>query len=411
MNNVKKWIALVGLLALPVLAVLVMFRLGVISFGTSSSDEEAPVDLEALAALPYANFVAEPEERKKAVGVTFHDESLAHPGINLYCNHYGKGTGAYMIDMRGEIVHQWEAPDSAALRLATLDGSGNLYGVSSRDEGAKLVKLDWNSNVLFELPGLYHHDIQFRPDGSVVTLKSRRNRVRHGTKRIFILNNYLAFISADGEIIREISLFDVVRGQDVVRRILDEAEGDSRYPLDLLHTNTADVLEMDIPGFCRRGNILLCMRNLDLIFVYDDESNEIVWQYRGDKVWQHPHEPRILPTGSLMILDNGRKRGWSRVIEMDPITKQIVWEYRGDPPPSFFTDVRGSIQRLPNGNTLVTETESGRVFEITQDGEPAWEWYNPLFYDEKRVIVYRMKRLERSVVDTWMTGAEKPLPN
>jgi hypothetical protein len=39
----------------------------------------------------------------------------------------------------------------------------------------------------------------------------------------------------------------------------------------------------------------------------------------------------------------------------------------------------GGAQRLHNGNTLVTEANFGRLFEITPTGEVVWEYINPYF--------------------------------
>jgi hypothetical protein len=43
----------------------------------------------------------------------------------------------------------------------------------------------------------------------------------------------------------------------------------------------------------------------------------------------------------------------------------------------FRSDLAGSAQRLLNKNTLITEALSGRIFEVTQDGELVWEWVSP----------------------------------
>ena len=55
----------------------------------------------------------------------------------------------------------------------------------------------------------------------------------------------------------------------------------------------------------------------------------------------------------------------------------------------------GGNQRLPNGNTLITESCSGRVFEITKDGRIVWEFYNPNIKTEtqERETIYRMTRI------------------
>jgi hypothetical protein len=397
-------VILTGAIVLLVLVGVVVWRTGPVGFGPPPDDGEA--NLRALAALPYTNVVVESDERKQKTGVVLHNDTLAWAGVNLYCNHFEATGGVYLIDMAGEIVHRWHAPDCSAWKVVNIDERGNVYGVLEDDVAARLVKMDWNSTVLFELAGRFHHDIRFTDDGHIVTLRYVTHNIRHKRRSGPIISDDLVVISADGRIVKEVSLFDVVRKEEATQAILDKHFPMSgRKPLDILHTNTADLLERDIPGFCSAGDVLMCMRNLDLILVYDLESDEIVWKHDGRGMWQHPHEPTLLPNDNLLIFDNGSARGWSRLIELHPSTRQIVWEYKGDPPPSFFTEERGSMQRLPNGNTLVTESDTGRAFEVTLDGTVVWEWYNPLFFEGDRSIVYRMKRFHTDAVGAWMTGA------
>ena len=88
-------------------------------------------------------------------------------------------------------------------------------------------------------------------------------------------------------------------------------------------------------------------------------------------------------------------RDWSRVIEVDPRTDEIVWEYRAEVPTDFYSRTRGASQRLSNGNTLVTESEKGRIFEITRDGEVVWDFVNPsLSVEREPGVVVRARRLE-----------------
>ena len=56
----------------------------------------------------------------------------------------------------------------------------------------------------------------------------------------------------------------------------------------------------------------------------------------------------------------------------------------------------GSAQRLPNGNTLIAETDRGHAFEVTKDGEIVWEFYTPVevrWGIEGRPAIYRMTRV------------------
>jgi len=67
------------------------------------------------------------------------------------------------------------------------------------------------------------------------------------------------------------------------------------------------------------------------------------------------------------------------VIEVNPATKEIVWKYQDKPAWNFFSPRMGIAQRLPNGNTLITEGSDGRIFEVTRDHQLVWEYVNPFF--------------------------------
>jgi hypothetical protein len=102
-----------------------------------------------------------------------------------------------------------------------------------------------------------------------------------------------------------------------------------------------------------------------MIFILDQDTKKIVWKciHRDIKnSLEGQHSPQLLPSGRMLIFDNGRYRGYSRVIEIDPVSLDILWEYRAQ---GFYTLSQGYAQRLSDGNTLVTESERGRVFEIT----------------------------------------------
>ncbi|MBL8862581.1 MAG: aryl-sulfate sulfotransferase [Planctomycetes bacterium] len=53
-----------------------------------------------------------------------------------------------------------------------------------------------------------------------------------------------------------------------------------------------------------------------------------------------------------------------------------AWTYAD--PPRFYAGFISGAQRLPNGNTLVCEGTTGRLFEVTRAGAIVWEYWNPL---------------------------------
>jgi len=135
----------------------------------------------------------------------------------------------------------------------------------------------------------------------------------------------------------------------------------------------------------------------------EKETYRVLWTWgAGELEW--PHHPSILEDGHILLFDNGVDRRHSRVLELDPLTETIVWQYQGDPQRDFYSDTRGSAQRLPNGNTLILESNKGRAFQVNEEGEITWEWLNPrvdAVYrgTPHRETVYRMHHYPAKQVD------------
>ena len=149
----------------------------------------------------------------------------------------------------------------------------------------------------------------------------------------------------------------------------------------------------------KRGNWLVSSPNRNLVFILDRETKKIVWSW-GVGELDAVHMPRMLDNGNILMLDNGRKRGYSRVIELNPLTKEVVWEYKENPAKNFWCKEIGSAQELPNGNILIADGYNGRAFEITRQGEKVWEWFNPKFNKEgRRATFYRMLRHSKEKIE------------
>ena len=73
-----------------------------------------------------------------------------------------------------------------------------------------------------------------------------------------------------------------------------------------------------------------------------------------------------------------------------------MWRYGETPEQHFFTESRGGAQALANGNVLITDSEQGRAFEVTREGEVVWEFWNPDTAEAgaKRATIFRVLKLE-----------------
>jgi hypothetical protein len=144
------------------------------------------------------------------------------------------------------------------------------------------------------------------------------------------------------------------------------------------------------------------------------KSGDIVWRVGpsygygnaevtvGDIIGPHMTHmiPRGLPgAGNILVFDNGgfsgfgsyldglpgawpnKLRDHSRVVEFNPVTLRVVWEYKVPiataAAPKFFSTLISGAQRLRNGNTMITQGGSGRVFEVTRSGEIVWDYVSP----------------------------------
>src|SRR5207237_5000097 len=128
-------------------------------------------------------------------------------------------------------------------------------------------------------------------------------------------------------------------------------------------------LALRFPQF-KAGQVLVSLRNLNLVAVLDPATGAVVWAARGP--WRAQHDARFLDNGHLLIFDNlGSPRG-SRVLEYDPQTQAFPWSYPGETGTPFLSRIRGMCQRLPNDNTLIVNSDGGEVFEVTPQREVVW---------------------------------------
>ncbi len=200
------------------------------------------------------------------------------------------------------------------------------------------------------------------------------------------------FDAATGEKLEQIDLVDALVNSDLVGL----ATANSIMLDDVMHLNDAEVLSAGMadafPMF-EAGDILLSSRHFNQLWVLDRKTKTIKWWLMGPTIGQH--DPDFQADGTITVFDNrpggdateanGFKghRGGSRIITVNPADKSHRVLYASDERNTFYTPYRGKHQVLPNGNILITETDAGRAFEVTPEGEVVWSFING--WDETRV--------------------------
>jgi hypothetical protein len=319
-------------------------------------------------------------------------ESAAFEGFTAYVS--GDFPGAFLLDMEGRVVHSWEesGPESWARVHAYPDGS--VLGVSRKP--ARLVKLDPDSRIVWVYGGLNlkaHHDVRITPDGTIYALVRRARAIPWFSWDGGVNDDMVVVLRPEDDSVTEVvkvSILEAFRSSRFAELLSEPWFAGS----DPLHANSLEVLEGRVPHKAfRPGNVLLSMRNIDALAVLDLERREVVWFNRG--LWQAQHEARVTDEGRILLFDNRPTDGQSRIVEYDVLLDEIVWSYTAS---GFHSHGAGAQQRLPNGNTLITESQKGRIFEISPYGQVVWDYVNPRLFKGGQMVV-RVPRGQRVPTD------------
>ncbi len=395
MPKKKLWIA--GLAIVLVAGGGVFLRLGRRPITVNSTEQ--------LQSLPYSNWSMIKEEDLGKSGVVRHDRTAVYPGVNLYNSR--RRNEAYLMEMQGDILHTWSCDfgEEKGWQTTAVTPQGDLYFIVKQK---MLGKLTWDSRLLWKAELPFHHWITMADNGDLFTLAYNPAMITYKGRQMPILDDAITILSPEGHIKKRISIYKLfrkwIRPQSLDMILLyvtiRKSKGFDNFDIrestvyDLFHTNTIRIIRQDIPGVCRRGDLLVSMRNLDLIAIISTETGEVVWAWGQGEI-ENQHAPVITPQGHILVFDNGNRRGWSRILKIDPATNGILWTYEGVPREDFYSDWGGANQPLPNGNILITDSNSGRVFELTPGGNIAWDFFNPTVRGKERANIFRMLRIEQ----------------
>jgi Arylsulfotransferase (ASST) len=337
-------------------------------------------------------------------GVVVHVPGAPQPGLTLISGISEDGVlGLRLIDIDGTARHRWPASFSAiwpdpqhvhGRRLPTNDWDTEIHGaallpdgdVVFNFEGYGLQRLDPCGEVVWKLPYMTHHSVFVDDDGNL-WVSGRRYHAEPVSSLPGIVAPFwedtILKVSPDGMILREIPLLELVYANELQALVFanGEPEMDGTSHQDVLHLNDIEILsKRDSAAFplFKAGDILVSLRNLNLIMVIDPATKAVRWAQTGP--WIRQHDPDFLPDGRFMVFDNRRDEsggqilGGSRILAIDPVTREVKPVYEGSDEAPFSSNVKGKQQFLANGQLLIAEAQHGRVFEVTMDGRIVWSY-------------------------------------
>jgi len=349
--------------------------------------------------------------------------------------------GLKLFSENGNIAHEWLVDRKEIFGDGLLQrrdpGRTDVQGSLLLPNGDVVINLEYvgmarlNScgKVLWTLPEGNHHSIARGRNGSSwvpgVSQKRRSESDQYPNgfpgldgRKVWV--DRILHVSRDGKVLNEINVLDVLYANGLERYIPKVLGGERPSPkkisADLTHLNDVEPLSpsmADAYPLFEAGDLLVSLRVLSLVFVFDPDTKEVKWHSSDPFIYQH--DPDFVGDGWIGVFDNnydltaynssdrGTMLGGNRIIYLQPHTDSTNVRFPTQHSEPLYTHVRGKWQELENSNMLLTEAVAGRAVEVDSSGQSVWEWIHRPTDDSQVPAVTKATRhdLTREEVASW----------
>ncbi len=356
--------------------------------------------------------------RNTGAGVTVNTASDQESLIFL-AGFFDESKGLRLMRRNGDVIANWPVvysdffPDTSFLaRPPANDSLTEIHGAVLNPDGSVVfnfeyfgsVKLSRCGEVEWTLEHPTHHSVE-RAEGGGYWISGRINHEDIAADAFppFTTNyegrwpyeeDLILKVSEEGEIVMSASVPQIFYDNGLAAVLTATGFSFYReptYDYELLHLNKVGELSSEIAdsfGKFEAGDLVISMRNHNLVAVVDPDTWKIRWHQIGP--WVRQHDPEFNPDGTITVFNNNAYRYGldgqkakpsypvltSNIIRVDPATgesERIYGEREGE---WFQTHVLGKHDLTPGGGMIITEYEAGRAFEINAKGEIVWEFIN-----------------------------------
>jgi hypothetical protein len=297
---------------------------------------------------PVANGIAEPSVSPALA-------AEVAPGFLVTSRFTGGGGGGgegqmYIYNQNGKLVW-WYTPPVGGISRARMSYDGKY--MIARDVNANgagqgqvvRVSIDGLEEEEIDIPN-GHHDFTVTPDNGIVFIKKAPDNCDEIVK-----------LAADGT-------------QSVIYTVSDAFGGDVGGGNDPCHVNTIQYNESD-------DSFTFSALNLNA-YVKVTAAGNLVWVLGGNSSefggagadWDRQHGHHMLADDRILFFNNGNLGGGGGgslalevLLDLGTMMATRVWDYDGD----NSSQTLGDVQRLPNGNTLITYSNAGVTHEVNAD--------------------------------------------
>lgn len=372
--------------------------------------------------------------------ITYHDQEKSEEGVILVND--ASSNRIYLMEKEESIIlKEWDLPSGIGNDGELLENGNLLVALTDPDPvynfggfGGRIAIITPEDEIVWDYEysdsiNLAHHDIEMLPNGNVLVLAWEKRtgaeliaKGYNGPYESIYAEKLLEINPANNQIEWEWNVWDhLIQDNDaefenfgivaehperVNLNYIDPLK-DGNYNGDIFHSNG---LEYDAD----RDLIYLSVNYFSEVWVIDhststeeakgvtggqyDRGGNLVYRFGnpsaynnvGDRMFFHNHHPNLVPgSNSILVFSNGIESmdPHSTVYELElPDDFQlktqvnnelnVLWSFSH---PDLFSPKVSGAQRLSNGNTLITEGDSG-YWEVTDSGEIVWKFESEGFF-------------------------------
>jgi hypothetical protein len=306
------------------------------------------------------------------IGVTGTDTTPGYLALSL-------PNGPVIVDNSGRVVWVRDFPGGVLNSFqAHLNGTYSILGLADPTPRFHLLNSLGEETGTLECKNGFKtrfHDFMIDEGGDYWILcddlRSMDLSALGGVVNAQVTGTVVQHIAPDGQVLFQWNAFDHFQ-------ITDLPAADRSGPsVNFTHGNGID-LDTD-------GNLILSFRSLSEVTKVDVTTGQVMWRLGGlanefsfvndtKGTFQRQHGVRRAGAAQIQMLDNGLGAP-SRFVSytIDPIAHTATAQTEFVESPATYAPVGGGTQHHANGHSVVTFGQAGKVVEIDQAGNRAWE--------------------------------------